>query len=294
MRQSHAPLKGIALILIATFLFALMDTAGKHLMTKFNVPLVASIRYSINLILLSAIILPRHGKALWKTQRTGLVVLRGFALATATFFAGLAFQRMPVGEAVSIFYLQGFGIIIAGGIFLKERIPFIGWIAAVAGFAGVLLIARPGGTLAPLGVLFALICAAISVVYVLLSRFLSATESTVAMLFHVALAGLVLFATLLVFDWHSFVFSAVDLAFLLFIRVSSLAAHYVFTRAYRFAPASMLAPFTYFHIGFAVIASWLVYDHFPDGWALIGMAMIAASGAAVALHSHLSSGKNVS
>ncbi|NJM30925.1 MAG: hypothetical protein HC855_13250 [Rhizobiales bacterium] len=72
---------------------------------------------------------------------------------------------------------------IAAGYFLKERISALGWIAAAIGFVGVILIARPGGALAPLGVLFALVCSSVSVIYILLSRLLAPTESTMAMLF---------------------------------------------------------------------------------------------------------------
>ena len=87
------------------------------------------------------------------------------------------------------------------------RISVLGWIAAAVGFAGVLLIARPGGALAPMGVMFALICAAVSVVYILLSRLLAASESTMALLFHVALTGTIVFGLILPFNWQSFVFS---------------------------------------------------------------------------------------
>ncbi len=284
-------LRGIMLVLFAALLFACMDTAGKYLMTKFSVPLVAAVRYSLNLVFLVTLLTPRHGRGVWKTQRTGLVMVRGASLAVATFFSGLALQRMPVGEAVSIFYLQTFGVLLASGYFLKERVSLIGWIAAFAGFAGVLMIARPGGDLAPLGVLFALICAAVSVIYVFLSRKLSTSESTMAMLFHVAVAGIILFGIMLAFNWPTFSFTALDILLLVFIGAASLAAHFLFTAAYRFAPASILAPFSYFHIALAVLMGWLVYHHVPDVWAFVGMAMIAGSGAAIAIHSHLTKSK---
>lgn len=287
---THHPLRGIALVVIAALLFAAMDTAGKHLMTKFDVPLVAAVRYGLNLVFLVVLWFPGHGPALWRTRRTGLVILRGAALACATFFAGLALQRLPVAEAVSIFYLQVFGVMIAGGLLLKESVSRVGWMAAVAGFAGVLLIARPGGNLELLGVVFALICASVSVVYVLLSRTLAASESTMAMLFYVAIAGSVLFAIMLLIDLKPYRFSAIDVVLLVFMGVASLAAHFLFTSAYRFAPASLLAPFNYFHIAFAVIAGFTVYDHLPDGFALLGIALIALAGAAAAFHSHANRG----
>lgn len=290
-KHIQSPLRGIMLILLACALFACMDTAGKYLMTKFSVPLVASVRYGLHLIFLTALMSPRYGQTLWKTQRTGLVVLRGVSLSVATLFSGLALQLMPVGETVAIFYLQGFGVMLAAGYFLGERVSIVGWIAACVGFTGVVLIARPGSDLAPLGVVFALICASVSVVYVLLSRLLSTTESTMSMLFYVALAGTFVFGTLLLFHWQRYVYSWFDIALLVFMGAAALSAHFLFTAAYRYAPASMLAPFNYFHIALAVIMSWLVYNHVPDGFALLGMAMIAAAGAAIAVHSHVTKAK---
>jgi drug/metabolite transporter (DMT)-like permease len=285
---THSPLKGIALILVAVLVFASMDTAGKYLMTKFNVPLVAAVRYSLNLLILSALMTPLHGATLWKTQRTHLIWVRGASLAFATFFSGLALQRLPVGEAVSIFYLQSFGVMLIAGYFLKEKVTAAGWVAATVGFAGVVLIARPGGNLDVLGVFFALVCAAVSIAYILLSRVLATTETTMAMLFYVALSGSILFAIMLLLDWQNFSYTTLDVALLVYLGAASLFAHFLFTRAYRFAPASLLAPFNYFHIAFAVLAGWIVYHHIPDAWALLGMAMIAMSGAAIALHTHMS------
>jgi drug/metabolite transporter (DMT)-like permease len=136
-RPDQLPLRGIMLVLLACTLFACMDTAGKYLMTKFSVPLVASVRYGLHLIILTALMAPRHGQALWKTQRTRLVLLRGVSLSVATLFSGLALQLMPVGETVAIFYLQGFGVMLAAGYFLGERVSIVGWTGAIVGFAGV-------------------------------------------------------------------------------------------------------------------------------------------------------------
>lgn len=287
-RPDQSPLRGILLVLLACTLFACMDTAGKYLMTKFSVPLVASVRYGLHLVILTALMAPRHGHALWKTQRTGLVLLRGLSLSVATLFSGLALQLMPVGETVAIFYLQGFGVMLAAGYFLGERVGFVGWMGAIVGFAGVILIARPGSALDPLGVAFALTCSAVSVVYVLLSRLLSTSESTMALLFYVAVAGILVFGTLLIFHWNNYHYEWLDIALLIFMGAAALTAHFLFTAAYRFAPASLLAPFNYFHIALAVLMSWLVYNHLPDSVAFLGMAMIACAGAGIALHTHLS------
>ncbi|NJM30924.1 MAG: DMT family transporter [Rhizobiales bacterium] len=95
---------------------------------------------------------------------------------------------------------------------------------------------------------------------------------------------------MLPFNRLDYFYAPLDLALLGFLGAASLLGHFLLTSAYRFAPASMLAPFNYFHIAFAVLLGWLVYHHVPDGFALIGMAMIAVSGAAIALHTHLTKG----
>jgi drug/metabolite transporter (DMT)-like permease len=283
---SHHPLKGIGLVLLAVVVFAAMDSSGKYLMTRYNVPLIAGLRYAINLIVLSALVMPQQGAALWQTQRTSLVILRAISLAAATLFMGLALQRMPLGETVALIYLQGFGVMIAASLFLKERVSWVGWIAAATGFTGVLLIARPGGNLSTLGVMFALMAAAVSVIYILLSRVLVKTERTTSLLFHVALWGCIFFSMLWLLDQRTLQLETMDMALVAFLGIGSLIGHYFLTSAYRFAPASLLAPFNYFHIAFALILGWLVYNHLPDAISLIGMAMIAASGAYVALHTH--------
>lgn len=286
-------LRGILLVVAATVLFASMDTAGKYLMTKYNVPFVATVRFAINLVLLVGLVTPFQGAKLWQTNRTGLVLLRAGSLSVASLFAGLALTRMPVGETVAILYLQGFGVLMVAGWLLKEKVSAVGWLCAVIGFGGVVLIARPGGALAFDGVLYAVTAAAVSVIYILLSRALAPTESTMAMLFYVALFGAVMFGILLAFNWKSISFLPLDILLLSFLGAGSLLAHFLFTQAYRFAPASILAPFSYFHIAFAVIASWLVYQHVPDALAFIGMAMITVSGAAIAIHTHVNKSKGL-
>jgi drug/metabolite transporter (DMT)-like permease len=285
IRKQHA-LRGIMLVMSAVLVFACMDGAGKHLMSRFNVPFVAFVRYALNLALLAAVMGPRHGGALWATQRTGLVVLRAASLAASTFFAGLALQRMPVGETVAILYLAPFCVVLLAGPILGERVGAAGWLAALAGFAGVVLIARPGGELPPVGVLFALAGASTSVVYVMLSRLLASTESTMAMLFHAAIAGVVLFGAMLPWNWSGPALEGLDWPLLAFMGLASLLGHTLFTAAYGQAPASLLAPFNYFHIAWAVLLGWLVFRHVPGSLALSGMALIAISGAAIAIHSH--------
>ena len=105
MHPKGNPLKGVALVLAATLLFASADTIGKHLAMLYAATLVLAVRYTINLGLVTLVMAPRHGAALWHTNRTGLVILRGLCLALASISMLMALRVMPVAETVAIIYV---------------------------------------------------------------------------------------------------------------------------------------------------------------------------------------------
>ncbi|UYN99390.1 MAG: DMT family transporter [Devosia sp.] len=279
------PLLGIGLAVLATVLFAAHDVVNKHLLASYDVPLVSAMRYLVHLMLMVAILGPVQGRQLVTTQRTGLVVVRALCLVVATLFMGLALQLMPLAETTAIIYLSPIMVVLLARPILGEQIGLFGWIGAIGGFVGVLLIVRPGGGLDPLGVVFALCNVGVTVAYYLLSRILARSEKTLALLFYSALAGAVCFGLLAPWYWFGTMPSALDL--LLFASLGVLAAlgHYCFTAAYRHAPASVLAPISYAHLLWAGVLGWIVFNQFPDAIGLAGMGLIGAAGVLVALHS---------
>ncbi|MEN9894668.1 MAG: hypothetical protein RIR97_520 [Pseudomonadota bacterium] len=286
--QPTRPMTGILWTLLAVFIFAGMDATTKHLAQTYPVPLIAFARYLGNLILLSALVLPWQGTRLFQTKRTSLVLVRAACLAAATLFAGLAMRVMPVAETTALVYFQPLGVVLLAGPLLGEKVDRAGWIAAFAGLVGVLIIVRPGSGLAPMGVLFALLTAAVSIGYNLLSRVLAKTETTMAMLFYTAVIGTVIFAILLPLNWSGPAPTRLDTVLFFSIGAMALAGHYCFTTAMREAPASIVAPVTYMHLVWAGLFGWLVFDHIPDSLSVIGCVMIAASGAGLALKTRFS------
>jgi drug/metabolite transporter (DMT)-like permease len=286
----QSTLKGVGLVTLATLLFALADVITKHLTMLYAVPLVVLLRYLVNLALLTAVLAPRHGRALFRIRRTGLVLVRALSLSVASLSLGLALRHMPLGETVAITYLAPVAVMIAAIPLLGERAGLVGWLAAAAGFLGVLLIVRPGAGLDAWGVVFALVTAAASATYHLLSRVLARTETTIALLFHTALAGAVVFGLLTAVVWDGLWPSLPDLGLTLALGVLATLGHALFTAAYREAPASLLAPVNYLHLVWAGILGWLFFAHAPDGLTLSGMALVTAAGVAVALRTRFSRG----
>lgn len=278
-------LRGVLLVIAATLLFAAGDVTFKYLVGVYPVPLILGIRYIIHLILILALTGPSQGRALFATQRTGLVAVRAGCIVSASILMGWALQLQPVAESLAIYFLAPVLVVLVARPLLGERIGLAGWAAAIMGFCGVLLIVRPGGALDPWGTVFMLANAAVMAAYMLLSRMLASTERTLAMLLYVALIGAMIFGLSLPFYWDGFSPSLLDMALFLGIGATAMGGHYLFTAAYRLADASILSPMLYVHLLWAGVLSWLAFGHVPDGLSLAGMGVIAASGAVVALRS---------
>ena len=100
-----SPLRGVLLVMAAVLVFAFGDIATKHLAMRHDVSLVLFGRYAVDLLLLVAVLGPRHGRGLVRTSRTSLVLVRAVCLALASLTMALALRWMPVAQTVAIIYL---------------------------------------------------------------------------------------------------------------------------------------------------------------------------------------------
>jgi drug/metabolite transporter (DMT)-like permease len=278
MQGEGNPLRGVGLVVVATLFFASGDTLSKHLAAFYAASLILALRYGANLALVALVMAPRHGRALWRTHRTGLVLLRGICLALASLSMLLALRVMPVAETVAIIYITPVLVVLTSAVLLSERVGPLGWVGVGLGFAGVLLIARPGSGLDPWGVGLSLLNAVLGTVYHILSRVLTRTETTMALMLHTALAGTLVFAGLVLFFGPGPLPTAFDAGLIVALAVLSTLGHLLLTSAYREAPASTLAPVNYLHIAFATVLGALVFAQVPDALGFVGMALIAAAG----------------
>jgi len=285
MRKPIHPIEGVFLFVSALFLFACMDTTTKYLATSYNIPLVIAIRYITHCILMVILLGPKHGKKLFKTVRTSLVLIRAASLAIASLFMGLALQRMPVAETTAIVFLGPMLVVLLSVLLLGERISNFGWVAAIFGFIGVLLIARPSSGLDITGTLFAFCVVGALVVYQLLSRVLVSTEQTLPMLFYTALFGSILYGIFLPWSWHGPEPSYWQVLLFLSMGISGGLGHFLYTAAYRHAPASLLAPMNYLQLIWAGLLGWVVFHHVPDMLSILGITIITISGGLIALKS---------
>lgn len=279
----HRPLRGVVLMLAALLCFALLDATSKHLSQTFNVPLLVWARYAVHLLLMTVILGPSQGIRLVATRRPAAQVMRALLLVAVTGFAMAAFRVMPLAETTALIFITPLIVALLAGPFLGERVGPARWTAALAGFAGMLLIARPGSSLVAEGIVYTTIAAVCYAFYQIQTRKMAATERPVTMVYYTALAGTGAMSLALPWIWQGPAPTPVETVMICSLALYGGTGHFLLTHAFRLAPASTLAPLLYAQLLWAGLLGWLVYDQWPDGIAILGMMVIVGSGIAVAV-----------
>lgn len=282
MRTAH-PLRGVALFVLCLFLFACLDTTTKYLAQSHPAPLIVATRYAVNLLLMVAILAPRHSQQMLAINRKGWVIVRALSLSIGSITMALALQRMPVAETSAILFFAPVVVTLAAAPVLGERVSPASYVAAALGLAGVMLIVRPGSGLDPLGVVLAALAMLANVIYQLLSRVLGASERTISLLFYTTLTGTIIFGAIAPWFWTGHVPTGHELLLFLSLGVYGGLGHFLYTAAFRDTPASILAPLNYVQLVFVGFLGWAVFAHVPDTLSLTGMAIIAGAGTLAAL-----------
>lgn len=271
------------LMAAAMLLFALQDSTIKLLSATYSIPLLVWVRFSANLLLTVALVAPFRRVNLVVTAQPAAHVTRALVLLGSSFMGFAALQRMPLAEASSIFFVSPLIVVVMAGPLLGEKVGMRHWMALLSGFAGIVVIARPGSDLSLVGILYALGCATGYSYYQIQTRRLSQTESVLTMLFYAALIGTMAVSLGLPWFWDGVVPGTRDLLLVGTLGLCSWGGHLLLTRAFRDTPASILSPFLYLQMPWAILLGWLIFDHTPDALTLVGMVVVVGSGLAIML-----------
>ena len=268
-------------MILATFCFGCLDTMSKYLVAHYPAPALVWIRYVLQTLVMMAIFLPRIGLRLVRTSSPGVQVLRGLMQVFSSVVFVVALNHMPIAEVASIVFLAPIIVALAGGPLLGERVGTRTWFALAGGFTGVLLIIRPGGEAFTWWALLPLGCAFFFAGYQLLTRKLAGRDNPITTLFYPGFIAVLAIPP--VFPGSLLELPAVPLhgAMIAAIGILGAVGHFLLIRAHDLAPATLLAPFGYTQLVVVLLLGWLAFGHLPDGIALIGIALIAASGLAL-------------
>lgn len=276
-RDAQRVLAGIALVVAAGACFSALDT-----MTKFvsaSVPLLMALwfRYAFQAVATTAIVLPVRGLAALRTLHPKFQCLRGVLLLTSSLLAFASLKYMPVGEFTAIVMIVPLALTLLAATALKERVSPLRWLLVAGGFAGTVVIIRPGGeaftwaSLLPLGLV------ASNAWFQMLTSKLARTEDPVTMHLYTGWVGTLIVSLAVPFAWAELP-SPWLWAGLCFMGFMATVGHFMLILAFQRAPASTLSPYLYSQIAFAMLGGWLVFSHVPDRWSMAGMGLIAVCG----------------
>jgi len=271
----------LPLFLGAGLCFSLLDTTAKYLVRDHALVLIVWARYAGQMAVVTPWAWRRGGHGFWRSNHLALQLVRSALLVTATlsFFAALRF--LPIAEASAITFIAPVFVVLLSPWMLGERLRRSRLVAALAGFAGILILLRPGSSILHPSVSLLFLTALSSALFLMLTRKLT-RDGGHTTLFYSGLVGTLVLAPFVPAAIGAGAWSPRD--WVLFALLGALAGigHAFLTRALSLAPPSLLAPFTYMQILWATAAGYLVFDHWPDGWSFVGMAVIVASGLALA------------
>lgn len=278
-RTQPNALAGIALLIAALACFAVLDTTTKVI--SLSVPLLMALwfRYAFQAVATTLAVLPKRGWALPPTAHPKFQCLRGVLLVTSSALAFFSLKYLPVGEFTAIIMITPLIMTLLASLTLGERVSVSRWTLVLGGFAGTLIIIRPGGERFSWAMLLPLGLVILNAWFQILTSRLARTEDPMTMHFYTGWTGLLLASLALPFVWTS-----LDSWLLWFgltlMGLMATVGHFMMILAYARTPVSTLTPFLYAQIGFAMLGGWLAFSHVPDRLSLFGMAMVAVCGAA--------------
>jgi len=282
------PVWGIVWLLASMVMLSVLDGTSKWVMAA-GVPLLflAWIRYAVHLVLVLALVVPARGWSIVRTRQPGRQFVRGAFMfcATLSFFTTL--RLLPQSEATAINFLAPLIVLAVSPWVLGEQPRMSRWVAAGVGFAGVLLIIRPGSGLPLAGVAAGLVTACLFAGQFVATRRIAGENPFTSLIWSggVGTACLTLALPVLWSDAMAAIaqLSAGQILIMLSTGFSGALGHLFQIGAYRNAPASTLAPVLYLQIVTSTAMGWLVWRHFPDATTWLGIAVVCASGITISL-----------
>jgi len=276
--DSATPPAAMLLMLCVYVCFTFLDTSSKYLvLAGVSALIVAWVRFTVHVLLVGVFLRGWHEPWRFRANNLPAHILRGVFLFGSTMFNILALKTLQLAETTSIYFFGPMVIAALAGPLLGEWAGWRRWLAILTGFVGVLVITRPGVGVFGIGHLFALGSMLSNSFYVIMTRRMSATETSESLILFSALAPSVLLAPMLAFS-HALPQDGWQWFIVLMLGVFGAGGHYLLVLAYRLATATALAPFPYSQMVWMIISGWLIFHQLPDRWTLLGAAVIVASG----------------
>ena len=274
--RADRPFRGIALILASTVFLGCSDVTAKYLSATLPSIEIAWIRFLVFALIMSPAMLPGSPLFALHSQRRGLQAMRGVALLASSLFFISGLRFLPIAEASATGFVSPLFVTALSIVFLGERVGVRRWLATAVGLIGVLIILRPGSSAFHPAAFFPIVSALAWACTLIMTRMMSGKEHAITTMTYSSIVGVCVISALVPFvwvapSWH-------DILFGVFIGVASTAGQWIVVLAFRYADASVLAPFSYTQLVWVSILGFIIFGELPDIWTVTGAAFIVASG----------------
>ncbi|HTE99416.1 MAG TPA: DMT family transporter [Bradyrhizobium sp.] len=274
--RADRPFRGIALILASTVFLGASDVTAKYLSTTLPSIEIAWIRFLVFALIMSPAMVPGSPLYALRSQRSGLQAMRGVALLGSSLFFISGLRFLPIAEASATGFVAPLFVTALSIVFLGETVGVRRWLATAVGLIGVLIILRPGtGAFHP-AAFFPIVSALAWACTLIMTRMMSGRDHAITTMTYSSIVGVCILSALVPLvwvapSWH-------DILFGVFIGLASTAGQWIVVLAFRYADASVLAPFSYTQLLWVSILGFVIFGEVPDVWTVIGAVFIVGSG----------------
>jgi len=275
------PLVGILLMLGAMSVVPFMDAIAKQLSGHLPVLQLVWARYFFHFCLIFPVVMLRYGPRRLIPPQPLLQLLRGGLLLASTILFFAAIAEMPLADALALIFVSPLLVTALSPWVLGESVGPRRKLAVLVGFLGALLIIRPGVGAIQWPALLALGAGVVFGLYLLTTRRLAGSAPPLVTLTYSAAAGALIMSFVAPVVWV--VPSLTDLAGMVMLGAIAAGGHFLLIKSFDFAPASLLAPFTYSEIIMTTLLGFVFFGDFPDTWTWAGIAVIIGSGVYISL-----------
>lgn len=278
MPSRNATLAGILMMLLGILLFSLNDVMGKWLVATYTVGQVLLLRSAAALLVIVPFVVKQGVQRTLRPERPGLQLLR-VALGScevALFYWAVSY--LPLADTMTLWLAAPVWAVVLAALLLGERVDAGRWVAVVAGFAGVAIALNPSGQSLSLPAIIALVGSFSFAAMMITGRQLRGTPD-VTLVFWQTLGALLMGVVLLPFGWVTPTLA--DLGLLGLLGIVAMVAHICVTRSLKLAEASVVVPYQYTLIVWALVFGWFVFGDWPTPAMLFGAALIIAAGLAL-------------
>ncbi len=273
---SASNLKGIMYVLVAMLAYALVSVFYKYGMARYPLLQLMFFRSFFALIPASLLLTQVGGLKAMRTQKLPLIVLNSVIGAVAMACAFGALWLLPLATAETINYSETLFLTVFSAWILKETVGMHRWIAAIIGFIGIVITAGFTGLVFELGDLFAVGFAIGDALFMVNARILTRTEHSATIIIYYMLFLSILTGLMLPFIWIPMPW--LDISGFIVMGVLGGSAQLCTIQAFRFAPASVVAPIIYTAVLWGIFFGFIFWGEKPSVGTIIGCALIIGSG----------------